>query len=187
MKTSYNLCCARYTAGIFIFADIVLMKKIYLLLSVILIALIVNSCKKTGQNAIATLFTGGTWKLASIETKKYIGNQQMSDTTINDTCSQFFTFKTDNTCTYNNFSCIGQTANGTFTLSKNQLYLYADIALKDTSAAGSSRPFLNTQINTLGQYSMVLYTGDIAPNYSLTQPRTIVVYGFVRQATITTP
>lgn len=158
------------------------MKKRYpLLLFVIAIGIIVNSCKKTGQDVISTLFTGGTWKLASVETKKYVGNQQMSDTTINDTCSQFFTFKPDNSCTYTNFTCVGQTASGTWTLAKNQLYLYADITLKDTSAAGTATPFKNAQIQTLGQYSMVLNTGDIAPNYSLTQPRTIVVYGFVRQ------
>jgi hypothetical protein len=157
------------------------MKKRYpLLLLVIAIGLIVNSCKKTGQNAIATLFTGGTWKLASIETKNYIGNQQLSDTSINDTCSQFFTFKADNSCSYTNFSCVTQTTSGTWTLAKNQLYLYADIPLKakpDTTV----NPFNNAHIKTLGQYSMVLETGDITPNYSLTQPRTIVVYGFVRQ------
>jgi len=163
------------------------MKRRYLLLlSIILTAFAINSCKKTGQNAIATLFTGGTWKLASVETKKYTGNQQLSDTTINDTCSQFFTFKTDNTCNYNNFNCIDQSASGTWTISKNQLYLYADITLKDASVAGTAKPFINAQIQTLGQYSMVLNTGDIAPNYSLTQPRTIVVYGFVRQTTTNT-
>jgi len=158
-----------------------LMKKGYpLLLLIIVIGLIANSCKKTGQNAIATLFTGGTWKLASVETKNYIGNQQTSDTTINDTCSQFFTFRSDNSCTYTNFSCVTQTSSGTWALAKNQLYLYANIPLKapvDTTV----NPFSNAHIQTLGQYSMVLETGDIAPNYSLTQRRTIIVYGFVRQ------
>ena len=158
------------------------MKKRYsLLLIIIAVGLIVNSCKKTGQNAIATLFTGGTWKLASVETKTYIGNQQTSDTTINDTCSQFFTFKIDNSCTYTNFNCVTQTTSGTWTLAKNQLYLYADIPLKTGVADSTANPFNNSHIKTLGQYSMVLETGDIAPNYSLTQPRTIVVYGFVRQ------
>ncbi|HVW98450.1 MAG TPA: lipocalin family protein [Mucilaginibacter sp.] len=157
------------------------MKRKYVLLFLFALACIaVNSCKKAEKASIATLFPGGTWKLTSVETKKYIGNQGISDTTINDTCSQYFTFKSDKTCAYTNFNCASQeTATGTWSLSQNQLYLYADITLKDTS--GNVRPFLNSQIQSLGQYSMVLNTGDIAPNYSLTQPRTIVVYGFVRQ------
>ena len=158
-------------------------KRYLLLLAVLIIGLIVNSCKKTGLNAIPALFTGGTWQLASIETKNYIGNQQTKDTTINDTCGQHFTFNADNTCTYTTFNCITQTASGTWTLTPNQLYLNADMVCKDTSAAGTSKPFINAQINNLGVYSMILYTGDIAPNYSLTQPRTIVIYGFVRVKT----
>ncbi len=159
------------------------MKKKYLLLLLIIITgLIINSCKKTGQSPIAALFTGGTWQLASIQITKYVGNTQVSDTTLNDTCSQYFTFNKDNTCTYTNFNCITQpTAQGTWTLTPNQLFLNADMVCKDTSATGSSKPFLNAQIFNLGQYSMVLNTGDIAPNYSLTQPRTIVQYGFIRQ------
>jgi hypothetical protein len=166
----------------FIFADIRLMKKRYsFLAALIVLGLIINSCKKTGQTPIATLFTGGTWKLASIEVKDYIGNTGIKDTTMNDTCSQYFTFNIDKTCTYTNFNCITQTAQGTWALTQNQLYLNAAITLKDTSKNGTAQPFINSQIQTLGQYSMVLNTGDIAPNYSLTKPRRIVVYGFVRQ------
>ena len=163
------------------------MKKRYpFLAALIVLGLIINSCKKSGQTPIATLFTGGTWKLASVEIKKYIGNTGVSDTTMNDTCSQYFTFNIDKTCTYTNFNCITQTVHGSWVLTQNQLYLNADITCKDTSAAGTAKPFINAQIQTLGQYSMVLNTGDIAPNYSLTQPRKIVVYGFVRQTSVNT-
>jgi hypothetical protein len=163
------------------------MKKRYpFLAALIILGLIVNSCKKTGQTPIATLFTGGTWKLASIEVKEFVGNQGVKDTTMNDTCSQYFTFNLDKTCTYTNFNCMTQTVKGNWSLTQNQLFLNADVTLKDTSKSGSSQPFINTQIQTLGQYSMVLNTGDIAPNYSLTQHRRIVVYGFVRQTSVST-
>jgi hypothetical protein len=179
---SYSYSGTDYIAGIFIFADILLMKKKYLLLlSVIIMGLIVNSCKKTGQNPIETLFTGGTWQLASIEITNYTGNVQVSDTTINDTCSQFFTFKTDNTCTYTNFNCVPQpVATGKWTLTPNKLFLNADIVC-DSTTTKTVTPFIDAQIINLGQYSLVLNTGDIAPNYSLSKPRTIVKYGFIRQ------
>lgn len=157
-------------------------KRFLLLLTVIIVGLIINSCKKTGQSPIQSLFTGGTWQLASIQTIKYIGNQQTSDTTINDTCGQYFTFNADKTCTYTNFECITQPiAKGTWTLTANQLFLNADMVCQDTSKAKSSKPFINAQIQNLGLYSLVLYTGDIAQNYSLTKPRTIIQYGFIRQ------
>lgn len=174
-----------YTPGIFIFANIALMKKRYFwLLSVIIIAFIINSCKKTGKNAIPALFSGGTWQLASIEVTTYIGNEQMTDTTMNDTCGQYFTFKADYTCNYVNFNCISQSANGTWGLTENQLYLNADVTL-DSTATVKTKPFINAQIITLGVYSMVLNTGDISPNYSLTKARRIVKYGFIRQKTAT--
>jgi hypothetical protein len=169
------------TAGIFIFADIFLMKKRYLLLlSVLIIGLIVNSCKKTGQNPIQSLFTGGYWQLASVETINYTGNQQTKDTTINDTCGQYFTFNKDFTCTYTNYNCVSQpTASGTWKLTPNQLYLNADMAC-DSTATIKTKPFINAQIINLGVYSMILNTGDITPNYSLTKPRKIIKYGFIR-------
>jgi len=160
------------------------MKRRYLLLfTVAIIGLIINSCKKTGQNPISQLFTGGTWQLASVEVTKYVGNTQVSDTTINDTCGQYFTFKIDNTCTYTNFNCVTQpTASGTWSLTPNQLFLNSDMTCDSTTTL-KIKPFANAQIINLGQYSMVLRTGDIAPNYSLTQPRTIIQRGFIRQKT----
>ena len=150
------------------------------------IGLMVNSCKKQTQSPIQSLFTGGTWQLASVFAFNYIGNTQTTTDTLNaDTAchlTQFFTFSANNTCTYTNFDCITQTpAAASWTLAPNQLYLEANVVCKDTTKAGSSTPFSNAKIINLGQFSMVLQTGDIQPYYSLTQPRRIVQWGFVRQ------
>ena len=160
------------------------MKNKYLLLLIpfIMIAMIINSCKKTGQSPIESLFTGGTWQLASIEVMRYTGSVQTLDTIINDTCTENFTFNKNNTCTYTNFDCIPQTSpSASWALINNQLYLQANVVCKDTSAAGKSMPFVNAQIINLGQFSLVLATGDLATNYSLTAKRQIIKYGFVRR------
>ena len=160
----------------------------YLFLTgLILVALVANSCKKQTQSPIQALFTGGTWQLASVFAYNYIGNTQTTTDTLNtdSTChlTQFFTFKTDNTCTYTNFDCLTQSpAAATWTLTPNQLFLQANIVCKDTSSStGTSMPFSYSKIVNLGQFSLVLQTGDIQPNYSLTKPRRIVQYGFIRQ------
>jgi hypothetical protein len=162
-------------------------KRLFLLFMGLIITLIANSCKKTTQSPIQQLFTGGTWQLASVQAFNYTGNTLMSTDTLNtDTAchsTQFFTFYTNNTCTYTNFDCIQQTPpTATWSLSQNQLFLTANVVCKDTSSAtGSSMPFAYAQIINLGQFSLVLLTGDIQPNYSLTKPRRVVQYGFIRQ------
>jgi hypothetical protein len=159
-------------------------KRLLLLLPCLIIAMVVNSCKKTSLNPIQALFTGGTWQLASVMAFNYVGSQEVSIDTLNTTClsTQNFTFNTNNTCTYTNFDCITQTPSaGQWSLTPNELFLQANIVCKDTTAAGSSMPFSYAKIQNLGQYSLVLWTGDIQPNYSLTQPRRIVQYGFIRQ------
>jgi hypothetical protein len=161
-------------------------RRLLLLLTGLTIALVINSCKKSGQTPIAALFTGGTWQLASVMAFNYTGNSLISTDTLNTdtTChsTQFFTFNTDNTCTYTNFDCLTQTPPAAkWTLSQNQLFLTANVVCKDTTAAGSSMPFANAAIINLGQFSMILQTGDIQPNYSLTKKRRIVEYGFIRQ------
>ena len=174
---------------IFIFAHISLMKnkRFFLFLTgLVLVSLVVNSCKKDTQSPIKQLFTGGTWQLASVYAVNYIGNQAVSMDTLNtDTAchaTQFFTFNTNNTCTYTNFDCITQSpAAASWTLTPNQLFLETNIVCKDTTKVGSSMPFANAEIINLGQFSLVLLTGDIQPNYSLTKPRRTVQYGFIRQ------
>lgn len=140
------------------------------------------SCKKTGQTSIHALFSGGRWQLASVTAIYYTGNSEDSTKVLTDSCStsQYFTFSA-NTCTYINFDCIPQSPSGSWSLSPNQLFLYAQVVCKDTSAMHSSAPFSNAQIINLGQYSMVLHTGDVQPNYSLTKKRRILEYGFIRQ------
>ena len=159
--------------------------KYAMFLTAALIAiLVINSCKKDNQGSIQTLFTGGTWQLASVMAYNYIGNSQTSIDTLNSKCTltQFFTFNKDNTCTYINFDCITQTTtNATWSLTPNQLILNAQVICKDTTAVKSSKPFENAQIINLGQFSLILQTGDIQPNYSLTKKRRIIQYGFVRQ------
>jgi hypothetical protein len=165
-------------------------KRLFLLVTGLAIALVINSCKKSGQNPIESLFTGGTWQLASVQVSNYIGNTLVSSQTLTDSCkaTQFFTFNSDNTCTYTNFDCINQTsASAKWSLAPNQLFLMADVVCKDTSATGTSMPFIYAQIINLGNYSLVLNTGDIQPNFSLTKPRTIIQYGFIREKIVGTP
>lgn len=155
-----------------------------LLLAGLMICLVVNSCKKTTQNSIQNLFVGGYWQLASVEVSYYTGNQKDSVVTLNTNCNfqQKFTFNPDNTCTYTYFDCIDQpTATGHWSLTPNQLFLSSDMVCKDSTAVGSSKPFENAQIYNLGQFSLVLLTGDIQPNYSLTKKRKTIQYGFIRQ------
>ena len=157
-------------------------KHLLLLLLLLIICLIVNSCKKNDQGSVAKLFIGGTWQLASINVVNYVGNTEGATDTLNTTCTktQFFTF-TGNSCVYNNFDCITQTsAPASWSLTPNQLFLISNVVCKDSTSAGSSKPFLYAKIQNLGQYSMILLTGDIQPNYSLTKIRKITQYGFVR-------
>lgn len=162
------------------------MKRTALLffLFVVSIALIVNSCKKDNLSHIPGLLAGN-WQLASITVTNYIGDAQVSLDTLNQTCEdiQLFTFNADNSCSYTNFQCNPDTVKGRWSLTDNKLFLISDIVCKDTTKAsgGTSKPFENTKIVTLGNYSMVLETGDVEPNYSATKKRRIMRYGFIRQ------
>lgn len=149
----------------------------------ILINLLSNSCKKEKSNYIENLFSSGPWQLASVRYTISIGDTIKLDTTLNTICdtTQVFTFKEDKTCTYTNFNCIHQpTASGHWALTENNLFLNSDIVCKDTTAVGSSKPFANAQIYNIGQYSLVLLTGDIQ-NYNINTKRKVIRYGFVRQ------
>lgn len=159
------------------------------ILSLLLLSVFCNSCKKQNQTSIESLFSKGNWELATVIVTVSVGTTRESEDTLNTTCDkkQIFAFTTDHTCTYTNFHCKDQpVASGTWSLSQDQLYLKSDIVCQDTFKVGTgkSKPFENAQIETLGQYAMVLVTGDIQ-NYSATQRRIVRRYGFVRQKVAT--
>ena len=145
------------------------------------VGLLTNSCEKVNQNNIPTLFTGGKWQLASVTVTTYLGASLVSQQALDTACNltQFFTFNADKTCSYSNFACLSQQANGHWSLSPDELFLYSDIKL-DTAAAKSGQPFQTAQIINLGQYSLILQTGDLQTYYLPTQTRVITQYGFVR-------
>lgn len=155
------------------------------LLGFVLMALLVNSCKKAEQGTIESVLTSSGWQLASVTQTTYLGEAILSTETLNTNCplTQIFAFKTDNSCTYTNFECLQQNASGKWSLSEDKLILYVDMMSQDTTAAGSSKPFATTRIINLGLYSMVIETGPVS-NFSTTVPRKIRRYGFVRQKTI---
>ncbi|MDB5111170.1 MAG: hypothetical protein JWR67_2284 [Mucilaginibacter sp.] len=153
------------------------------LLGFVLIGLIINSCKKNTQSAIPALFTNGKWQLASVLVTN-TNNAVTTTTTFNTVCdsTQMFTFNTDNTCTYTNFSCIPQKSSGHWSLSADQLTLYVADMTCDTSAiGGKAKPFAQAQIVNLGDYSLVLQTGDYNVIPTTTNKTRVVRYGFVRQ------
>src|SRR3954471_9886475 len=99
------------------------------LFGLMLIGLLINSCKKDNQGTIETLFTSGKWQLASVVATVYLGDAVTSTTTLNTTCdsTQIFIFNTDKSCTYTNFDCLPQKSAGTWSLSSDKLTLYADM------------------------------------------------------------
>ncbi|MFC0515611.1 DUF5004 domain-containing protein [Mucilaginibacter angelicae] len=153
-------------------------------LFLISIALIVNSCKKDNLSHIPGLLAG-KWQLASIIVTNYVGDAQTSLDTLNTTCTdiQLFTFNADNSCSYVNFQCNPDSTIGRWSLTANKLFLVSDMVCKDSTKAsgGTSKPFENTKIVNLGNYSLVLETGDVEPNYSATKKRRVMRYGFIRQ------
>jgi len=166
-------------------------KVLFIFLPILIItSIVVNSCKKDSQaQIISTLFTNGTWQLASVLVFNYLGSSQLPTDTLNTTCdtTQNFTFPTTSTCTYSNFACLSQkTSAGTWSLTSDQLFLMSDMKCTDTVRVngvltiGTTMPFAYAKIVNLGQYSLILQTGDIATYFTPTTKRRIVQYGFVR-------
>jgi len=155
------------------------------LLGMVLINLLSNSCKKDTQGTVSALLARGTWQLASVLRFNYIGGTNTSTDTLNTKCgnNQTFTFNADNTCTYVNFSCIKQTTTGKWSLTFDNLTLQSGITPHDTVRTvidTITTPFANARIVNLGQYSMVLETGDTNSSYLSTDKRHVKRYGFVR-------
>jgi hypothetical protein len=147
----------------------------------------VNSCQKAKQDYIATLIAQNQWQLSSATVTTYVGSSQTSQVTLDTACNltQMFKFNADNTCTYTNFDCLTQTTKGSWALSQDKLFLNVNMTAKDTiTRAGDttthSKPFQTARIVNLGQYSLILQTGDLETYYSPTQTRVVYQWGFVR-------
>jgi hypothetical protein len=161
--------------------------RLLLLFTVAALGLIVNSCQKTKQDYIATLIAQNQWQLSSATVSTFIGSSQISQLTLDTTClvTQIFKFNPDNTCNYTNFDCLSQNTKGTWALSQDKLFLNVNMIAKDTIARPGdttthSKPFQTAKIINLGQYSLVLQTGDLETYWSPTQKRVIYQWGFVR-------
>jgi hypothetical protein len=132
---------------------------------------------------VENLLPGGNWILASVLVNHIVAGVTTTDT-LNTTCNatQTFTFNANKTCTYSNFDCNSNqpVASGTWSLSSNQLYLNCNLTCKD-STGNNIQPFANAQIQNLGNYSLVLETGDFGTYYPPTQHLTVYIYGFIRQ------
>jgi hypothetical protein len=154
--------------------------RLLLLCGSMAIGLLVNSCKKSNQDYIATLFVGGHWQLSSIQVTYATGAATDSVVLRDTSCAltQTFTFNADKTCTYTNYSCNEQTSSGSWSLSTDKLFLYSGISVD--SSGVTIKPFKNAQIVNLGQYSLILQTGDLQTYYPSTMKRIITRYGFVR-------
>jgi len=159
-------------------------KNLLLLITVLCAIVLVNSsCKKQQQTTVAQLLSTGTWQLASIKVT-YTNKLVTTYDTLNTNCNllQSIIFKSDNTCTYANFDCIQQQANGHWQLSTDQLTLaIPDMTCQDTTKAGSSKPFVNAQLINAGQYSLVIQTGDYNIIPTTTNSTKVIRYGFIRQ------
>jgi hypothetical protein len=167
------------------------MKKRYLyffLPLLLVLSFAANSCKKESQTSLVeSLLTSGQWQLASVMVFNYVGSTQLKTDTLNTTCTakQIFQFTANHNCTYSNFACMTQNSSGNWSLSNDDLYLLANMNATDTVTGPNGlqtltdRPFIYAQILNLGQYSLVLQTGDISTYYTNTTKRHIVQYGFV--------
>ncbi|TWR24569.1 hypothetical protein FPZ42_15845 [Mucilaginibacter achroorhodeus] len=155
-----------------------------LIASLVVMCILINSCKRDNTDNISTLLTTGYWQLGSLTQLDYIGDTQLGDTTYVCDTVQTFTFNKDGSCNFVNFACATNTANGTWNLSDTRLFLNANITEPD-STGKPYQPFANSRIANLGEYSLVLETGDIQNYYSTTDRRRIFRWGFVRRRTST--
>lgn len=161
--------------------------RLIFLFVIVMVGLTINSCQKSKQDYIATLIAQNQWQLSSATVTTYVGSTQTSQLTLDTAClvTQMFKFNTDNTCSYTNFDCLTQATKGNWALSQDKLFLNVNMLCKDTIArvgdtTTHSKPFQTAQIINLGQYSLVLKTGDLETYYSPTQKRVVYQWGFVR-------
>lgn len=142
-----------------------------------------NSCKKDNSDSVAYFLTNGIWTLASVQVFHYVGDTQGKTDTLNTTCNtpQTFQFNSDNSCAYKNYHCITQNSSGTWSIGSDNLTLSCNLSAQDTSKSTivNVKAFQTALIDNLGQYSLVLKTGDIQAAYKSNTVRTITRYGFV--------
>ncbi|MES2268232.1 MAG: hypothetical protein V4520_15835 [Bacteroidota bacterium] len=156
-------------------------KKTYSLLAgMLLLGFMLNSCKKEKTESLQSLFTNGKWQLGSVIEYKYLGGQETDRDTLDCDLAQTFKFNDDMTCSYTNLDCKENTVSGRWSLSDTRLFLNADITYPTVTSAGTKQPFINSRINNLGDFSMVLETGDLQTYYTSTDRRTIRRWGFIR-------
>ncbi|WP_147322080.1 hypothetical protein [Mucilaginibacter conchicola] len=149
-----------------------------------LVFFVINSCKRDNTDNISVLLTSGYWQLGSLTRLDYLGSTPLADTTYVCDSVQTFTFNKDNTCTFENFGCAANVVTGKWSLSSTRTFLISDLTEPD-STGKPYQPFINARINNLGDYSLVLETGDIQNYYDATDRRTLYRWGFVRKRTST--
>ena len=154
-----------------------------MLLGLAALTLLFNSCKKDNSDSVAYFLTNGTWTLASVQVFHYVGDTQGKTDTLNTGCNttQIFKFNGDKSCAYTNYHCITQNSSGTWNIGDDNLTLTCNLPAQDTSKSKivNVKAFQNALIDNLGQYSLVLKTGDIQVVYKSTTVRTITRYGFI--------
>lgn len=161
-------------------------KGFVFLLFLVLTGITTNSCKKENNDSLSTLLTNSPWQLASVQVYHYLGSSLVETDTLNTNCllTQTFTFKSDNSCAYQNFICKAGSNSGQWQFSSDKLTLQCNMTCKDTVTGGrdtTDMPFNNAQIVNLGSYSLVLQTGDVNQYYSSTTTRVIKRYGFIHE------
>jgi hypothetical protein len=157
---------------------------LFCLFASLIVGVTANSCKKNNQDYLQTLLTHEHWQLASLTVTQTQNDTTLLNDTINPLCNlvQSLTFNGNGTCTYTNYGCTAQTVTGHWTLTSNKLYLQSDLKFQDTTAILKQypMPFTNAQIINLGQYSLVLKTGDLGIFHPPNTKLTVFTYGFVR-------
>lgn len=144
-----------------------------------------NSCQKNDENVSVTNFlaTDNPWRLASLRVDTVSGDVTTRDT-LNTNCAftQTFKFNKDGTCTYANYSCLNNVAQGRWTYNAERLVLNSDMVCKDTSAAGVAKPFEYARIINLGQNVLNMETTetiDTIRKVPLTLRLKVTNYGFI--------
>lgn len=156
----------------------------YILLCLVISSLLTSACKKDKNTAVDSFLTNGAWQLANLQQFTYLGSVLQKTDTINKKCviNQTITFNTDKSSTYSgNFQCNNQSAKGNWNLiKKDTIRLQSDLSLKD-STNQLTQPFRDSRVVNLGQYSLVMETGDIGAIFSSRQVRKILRYSFVHK------